>query len=49
MTFHDAGTTWFLAQLKPNSAQIANKNLGRQVSGRFCQWKRKRVSATANS
>jgi transcriptional antiterminator RfaH len=30
MTFHDAGTTWFLAQLKPNSAQIANKNLGRQ-------------------
>ena len=30
MTFHDPGTTWFLAQLKPNSAQIANKNLGRQ-------------------
>jgi transcriptional antiterminator RfaH len=30
MTFHDPGTTWFLAQLKPNSAQIANKNLDRQ-------------------
>jgi len=30
MTFHDPGTTWFLAQLKPNSAQIAHKNLGRQ-------------------
>jgi transcriptional antiterminator RfaH len=30
MTFHDKGTTWFLAQLKPNSASIANKNLGRQ-------------------
>jgi transcriptional antiterminator RfaH len=30
MTFHDPGTTWFLAQLKPNSASIANKNLGRQ-------------------
>ena len=30
MTFHDLGTTWFLAQLKPNSAQIAHKNLSRQ-------------------
>jgi len=27
---HDPGTTWFLAQLKPNCAQIADKNLGRQ-------------------
>lgn len=30
MTHHDRGTTWFLAQLKPNSANIANKNLNRQ-------------------
>jgi transcriptional antiterminator RfaH len=30
MTFHDPGTIWFLAQLKPNSAQIANRNLDRQ-------------------
>ncbi len=30
MKFHDRGTTWFLAQLKPNCAQIASKNLGRQ-------------------
>lgn len=30
MTFHDRGTTWFLAQLKPNSAKIAERNLKRQ-------------------
>ena len=30
MTFDDQGTTWFLAQLKPNCAQIAQKNLDRQ-------------------
>lgn len=30
MTFHECGTTWFLAQLKPNSAYIAAKNLKRQ-------------------
>ena len=30
MTLHDQCTTWFLAQLKPNSAQIAYKNLDRQ-------------------
>ena len=30
MTFDDQGTTWFLAQLKPNCAQIAQKNLIRQ-------------------
>ena len=30
MTVHDPGTTWFLAQLKPNCAQIADKNLTRQ-------------------
>ena len=30
MTFHELDTTWFLAQLKPNSAQIALKNLNRQ-------------------
>jgi len=30
MTFHDRGTTWFLAQLKPNCSQIADKNLLRQ-------------------
>lgn len=30
MTFHDGGTTWFLAQLKPNCANIADKNLKRQ-------------------
>ena len=27
---HDPSTTWFLAQLKPNCAKIADKNLGRQ-------------------
>ena len=30
MTFDDQSTTWFLAQLKPNCAQIAQKNLIRQ-------------------
>lgn len=30
MTFHRRGTSWFLAQLKPNSAAIADKNLKRQ-------------------
>ena len=30
MTFHDRGTTWFLAQLKPNSVEIAERNLKRQ-------------------
>jgi transcriptional antiterminator RfaH len=30
MTVHDPGTTWFLAQLKPNCVQVASKNLGRQ-------------------
>ena len=30
MTFQDSGTSWFLAQLKPNCATIAEKNLKRQ-------------------
>jgi transcriptional antiterminator RfaH len=30
MTFHDRGTNWFLAQMKPNCANIANTNLQRQ-------------------
>lgn len=30
MTQHDRHTSWFLTQLKPNSASIANKNLKRQ-------------------
>lgn len=30
MTVHDRGTSWFLAQLKPNCASIADKNLQRQ-------------------
>ena len=30
MTLHDPGETWFLAQLKPNSARIAERNLARQ-------------------
>ena len=30
MTNHDHGTTWFLAQTKPNSHRIAERNLGRQ-------------------
>ncbi|MFZ5965205.1 transcription termination/antitermination protein NusG [Thalassococcus sp. BH17M4-6] len=30
MSFHDRGATWFLAQLKPNSARIADRNLRRQ-------------------
>ncbi len=28
--FHDSGTSWFLAQLKPNCGQIAERNLKRQ-------------------
>ncbi len=28
--FHDPGTTWFLAQLKPNCGSIAERNLKRQ-------------------
>jgi transcriptional antiterminator RfaH len=30
MTFHDRATSWYLAQLKPNSMKIANRNLKRQ-------------------
>ncbi len=30
MTVHDHSTRWFLAQLKPNCANIADKNLKRQ-------------------
>ncbi len=30
MTLHESSTTWFLAQLKPNCATIAKKNLRRQ-------------------
>lgn len=30
MTVHDKNLTWFLAQLKPNCAQIADRNLRRQ-------------------
>jgi len=30
MSFHDRGATWFLAQLKPNCARIADRNLTRQ-------------------
>jgi len=30
MTFHDRSTSWFLAQLKPNSVHIAERNLKRQ-------------------
>lgn len=30
MSFHDRGTTWFLAQLRPNSVKIAERNLKRQ-------------------
>ncbi len=30
MSVHDGGLTWFLAQLKPNSAKVAERNLRRQ-------------------
>lgn len=30
MSYHDRSTTWFLAQLKPNSHLIADRNLTRQ-------------------
>ncbi|HCQ64780.1 MAG TPA: transcriptional activator RfaH [Rhodobacteraceae bacterium] len=30
MTVHNPGATWFLAQLKPNAASIAERNLRRQ-------------------
>jgi transcriptional antiterminator RfaH len=30
MSDHDSGTTWFLAQFKPNSHRIAERNLVRQ-------------------
>ena len=35
MTFHDRGTNWFLAQMKPNCANIANTNLQRQGFNTF--------------
>ena len=35
MAFHDRGTTWFLAQVKPNCAQIAERNLKRQGFNTF--------------
>lgn len=30
MTIHESGPSWFLAQLKPNSVKIAERNLSRQ-------------------
>lgn len=30
MSYHNKGTSWFLAQFKPNSHSIAERNLGRQ-------------------
>lgn len=30
MSYHDKGTSWFVAQFKPNSHSIAERNLGRQ-------------------
>lgn len=30
MSHHDSGTTWFLAQFKPNSHKIAERNLNQQ-------------------
>ena len=35
MTYHDRRATWFLAQLKPNSHRIAEKNLRRQSFATF--------------
>lgn len=35
MAIHDSGSTWFLAQLKPNSARIAERNLNRQGFATF--------------
>lgn len=35
MTYHHLGTCWFLAQLKPNCANIADKNLKRQGFNTF--------------
>jgi transcriptional antiterminator RfaH len=35
MTFNTQGVFWFLAQLKPNSAKIAEKNLKRQGFNTF--------------
>jgi len=40
MSNHDSGTIWFLAQYKPNSHRIAERNLTRQeetrrVRGKF--------------
>lgn len=35
MTFHDRSASWFLAQLKPNCANIADQNLKRQGFGTF--------------
>jgi len=30
MSYQDSGTTWYLAQCKPNSHRIAERNLARQ-------------------
>ena len=35
MDLHNLETAWFLAQLKPNCAQVANRNLRRQGFGTF--------------
>jgi transcriptional antiterminator RfaH len=35
MAVYDPGATWFLAQLKPNSARIAERNLKRQGFATF--------------
>lgn len=45
MTIHNEGVRWFLAQLKPNCANIADKNLKRQGFKTFLpreEWTRKK-------
>ncbi len=49
MTFHDRGTSWFLAQLKPNCANIADKNLKRQGFQTFLPMEEETRSAMASS
>lgn len=46
MTFHDRGPSWFLAQLKPNCANIADENLKRQgfQTGLVAVWSRSECS-----
>ena len=47
MTYHDHAKSWFLAQLKPNCAHIADRNLSSRGFKPSYRWRRARKTARA--